>query len=104
MFIILSGLVLLHLQGLTLYSLIGLHQLQRALHLLRMGHWGRGPNDPKLSPEYMAQWEIIAASRTSGSYEYDNIHNCLPPGMPAMMGMGYGMEIMQSGQRHHIFQ
>ena len=67
------------------------------------GSLGRGPNDPKLSPEYMAQWEIIAASRTSGSYEYDNIHNCLPPGMPAMMGMGYGMEIMQSGQRITFF-
>ena len=63
------------------------------------GSQGRGPNDPKLTPEYLAKWEVIAASRISGSYEYDNIANCLPPGMPAMMGMGYGMEIMQNAQR-----
>ena len=67
------------------------------------GSLGRGPNDPKLTPQYMAKWEVIAASRTAGSYEYDNIHNCLPPGMPAMMGMGYGMEILQSGQRITFF-
>lgn len=63
------------------------------------GSQGRGPNDPKLTPEYLAKWEEIAASRISGSYEYDNIANCLPPGMPAMMGMGYGMEVMQNAQR-----
>ena len=67
------------------------------------GSLGRSPNAPRLTPEYMAQWEVIAASRTSGSYEYDNIANCLPPGMPAMMGMGYGMEIMQNAQRITFF-
>jgi hypothetical protein len=67
------------------------------------GSQGRSPNAPKLTPEYMARWEVIAASRTSGSYEYDNIANCLPPGMPAMMGMAYGMEVMQNAQRITFF-
>ena len=51
----------------------------------------------------MAKWNVIAASRTSGSYEYDNIANCLPPGMPAMMGMAYGMEVMQNDQKITFF-
>ena len=63
------------------------------------GSLGRRPNDPKLTDEYLRKWNIIAASRTSGSYEYDNIANCLPPGMPAMMGMAYGMEVMQNAQK-----
>ena len=67
------------------------------------GSTGRSPNAPKLTPEYLAQWDIIAASRTAGSYEYDNIANCLPPGMPAMMGMAYGMEIMQTEDRITFF-
>src|SRR5690606_18917628 len=48
------------------------------------GSQGRGPNAPKLTPEYLEQWNAIAASRIAGSYETDNIANCLPPGMPAM--------------------
>ncbi|MGD8340935.1 MAG: DUF6152 family protein [Gammaproteobacteria bacterium] len=67
------------------------------------GSLGRRPNDPKLTPEYLAKWEVIAESRTGGSYEYDNIANCLPPGMPAMMGMAYGMEIMQNDDRITFF-
>jgi hypothetical protein len=67
------------------------------------GSQGRSPDGPKLTPEYLAKWNVIAASRTSGSYEYDNIHNCLPPGMPAMMSMGYGMEIMQDEQKITFF-
>ncbi len=67
------------------------------------GSTGRSPNAPKLTPEYLAQWDIIAASRTAGSYEYDNIANCLPPGMPAMMGMAYGMEIMQNEDKITFF-
>ncbi|HMB72530.1 MAG TPA: DUF6152 family protein [Gammaproteobacteria bacterium] len=67
------------------------------------GSLGRRPSDPQLTPEYLAQWEVIAASRTSGSYEYDNIANCLPPGMPAMMGMAYGMEVMQTEDKITFF-
>jgi hypothetical protein len=67
------------------------------------GSQGRGPDAPKLTPPYLEKWKVIAASRTSGSYEYDNIHNCLPPGMPAMMSAAYGMEIMQDEQKITIF-
>ncbi len=67
------------------------------------GSQGRGPNAPKLTPEYLAKWNVIAASRISGSYEYDNIANCLPPGMPAMMSAAYGMEIMQDVDKITIF-
>jgi hypothetical protein len=51
----------------------------------------------------MAKWEIIRKSRMSGSYEYDPIANCLPPGMPQMMSMAYGMEIMQGKDRITFF-
>ena len=67
------------------------------------GSLGRRPNEPRLTPEYLDKWELIAASRTSGSYEYDNIANCLPPGMPAMMGMAYGMEVMQNESKITFF-
>jgi hypothetical protein len=64
---------------------------------------GRAPNAPALKPEYMAKWEIIRKSRMSGSYEYDPIANCLPPGMPQMMNMTYGMEIMQTKDKITFF-
>ncbi len=64
---------------------------------------GRAANAPLLSPDYMAKWEVIRKSRMSGSYEYDPIANCLPPGMPQMMSMAYGMEIMQSKDRITFF-
>lgn len=59
------------------------------------GAKGRTPTAPMLKPEYMAKWEMMRKSRMSGSYEYDNNVKCLPPGMPAMMAMVYGMEVMQ---------
>src|SRR5438093_6324720 len=64
---------------------------------------GRAANAPALTPEYMAKWEIIRKSRMSGSYEYDPIANCLPPGMPQMMSMAYGMEIMQTKDKITFF-
>jgi len=64
---------------------------------------GRAENAPLLTPAYMARWEIIRKSRMSGSYEYDPIANCLPPGMPQMMSMAYGMEIMQSKDKITFF-
>src|SRR5688572_30874024 len=63
------------------------------------GSAGRAPDAAKLTPEYMAKWEVIRKSRMSGSYEFDNSANCLPPGMPAMMAMTYGMEVMQAKDR-----
>jgi hypothetical protein len=67
------------------------------------GSQGRGPDAPKLTPAYLAKWNVLAASRISGSYEYDNVANCLPPGVPAMMSAAYGMEIMQDEQKITIF-
>src|SRR5262249_20311802 len=64
---------------------------------------GRAPDAPSLTPDYMAKWEIIRKSRMSGSYEYDPIANCLPPGMPQMMSMPYGMEIMQTKDKITFF-
>ena len=51
----------------------------------------------------MAKWEIVRKSRMSGSYEYDPIANCLPPGMPHMMNMSYGMEILQTKDKITFF-
>jgi hypothetical protein len=67
------------------------------------GSQGRSAEAPKLTPEYLAKWNMMAASKISGSYEYDNTANCLPPGMPAMMSMAYGMEIMQDEQKITFF-
>jgi hypothetical protein len=67
------------------------------------GSQGRAADAPSLSPEYMARWEIIRKSRIAGSYEYDNNAKCLPPGMPAMMSMAYGMEVMQTRDKITFF-
>jgi hypothetical protein len=67
------------------------------------GSQGRSPDAPKLTPEYLARWEVMRKSRIAGSYEYDNNARCLPPGMPAMMGMAYGMEILQAKDRITFF-
>ena len=64
---------------------------------------GRAPNAPQLTPDYLAKWEVIRKSRMAGSYEYDNSAKCLPPGMPAMMNMAYGMEVMQTKDRITFF-
>lgn len=67
------------------------------------GSQGRSPAAPSLTPEYLAKWEMMRQSRMAGSYEFDNNAKCLPPGMPAMMGMAYGMEIMQTRDRITFF-
>ena len=67
------------------------------------GSLGRGPNAPSLTPEYMAKWEIMRKSRMAGSSEYDNSAKCLPPGVPAMMVMFYGMEVMQTKDKVTFF-
>ena len=56
-----------------------------------------------LTPEYLAKWEMMRKSRIAGSYEFDNNAKCLPPGMPAMMGMAYGMEVMQTKDKITFF-
>ena len=67
------------------------------------GSQGRSPDAPSLKPEYMAKWEMIRKSRMAGSSEYDNTAKCLPPGMPAMMSMAYGMEVMQNKDKITFF-
>lgn len=67
------------------------------------GSQGRSPDAPSLTPEYMAKWQMISKSRVAGSYEYDYTAKCLPPGMPAMMNMAYGMEVMQTKDKITFF-
>jgi len=67
------------------------------------GSQGRSPDAPSLTPEYLAKWQMISKSRISGSSEYDNTAKCLPPGMPAMMSMAYGMEVMQTKDKITFF-
>src|SRR5450631_3467648 len=55
----------------------------RASAPLADGSQGRSPNDPSLTPEYMAKWEVMRKARMAGSSEYDNSAKCLPPGMPS---------------------
>ena len=69
----------------------------------RTARQGRAPDAPSLTPEYMAKWEVMRKSRMAGSYEYDNNAKCLPPGMPAMMSMAYGMEVMQTKDKITFF-
>ena len=63
---------------------------------LEDGSTGRAPSAPKLTPAYIERWEAIRKSRMSGSSEFDPRVRCIPAGMPSMMNMFYGMEIMQS--------
>jgi hypothetical protein len=67
------------------------------------GSQGRSADAPSLTPEYLAKWEVMRKSRMSGSYEFDNNAKCLPPGMPAMMSMAYGMEIQQTKDKITFF-
>jgi len=67
------------------------------------GSRGRSPDAPLLTPEYMAKWQEISKSRIAGSAEYDYSAKCLPPGMPAMMSMAYGMEVMQTKDKITFF-
>jgi hypothetical protein len=67
------------------------------------GSQGRNPDAPSLTPEYMAKWQAISKTRVAGSYEHDPVAKCLPPGMPAMMSMAYGMEVMQTKDKITFF-
>ena len=67
------------------------------------GSQGRSPDAPQLTQEYLTKWQVISKSRIAGSSEYDNTAKCLPPGMPAMMSMPYGMEVMQTKDKITFF-
>jgi hypothetical protein len=67
------------------------------------GSQGRRPDEPSLTPEYLAKWQMMSKSLVSGSSEYDPIARCLPPGMPSVMSMFYGMEVMQNKDKITFF-
>ena len=67
------------------------------------GSQGRSPTAPLLTPEYLAKWQAMSKARIAGSSENDNTAKCLPPGMPAMMNMAYGMEVMQTKDKITFF-
>jgi hypothetical protein len=67
------------------------------------GREGRPENAPKLTPAYLAKWEIIRKSRMAGSDEYDPNARCVSAGMPNMMSMTYGMEIQHTRDRITIY-
>jgi hypothetical protein len=67
------------------------------------GSRGRAANAPKLTPEYLAKWQAISKARIAGDSSSDNTLKCLPPGMPAMMNMAYGMEVMQTKDKVTFF-
>lgn len=67
------------------------------------GREGRSDNAPKLTPEYLAKWEVIRKSRMAGSPEYDPNVRCVSGGMPNMMSMTYGMEVQQTKDRITIY-
>ena len=67
------------------------------------GSRGRSPDAPQLTPEYIAKWQAISKARIAGDTSSDNTAKCLPPGMPAMMNMAYGMEVMQTKDKITFF-
>jgi hypothetical protein len=67
------------------------------------GRAGRPENAPKLTPEYLAKWEVIRKSRMAGSDEFDPNARCLSAGMPNMMSMTYGMEIQHTKDKVTIY-
>jgi hypothetical protein len=67
------------------------------------GHEGRPPTAPKLTPEYLAKWEVMRKSRMAGESETDPNANCLSAGMPGMMSMGYGMEIQHTKDKISMY-
>lgn len=67
------------------------------------GREGRPETAPKLTPEYLARWEVMRESRMEGSSDTDPNANCLSAGMPGMMSMAYGMEIQHTQDKITIY-
>jgi hypothetical protein len=67
------------------------------------GREGRPDNAPKLTPDYLAKWEVIRKSRMAGSDEFDPNARCISAGMPNMMSMTYGMEIQHTKDKITIY-
>src|SRR5262245_31555089 len=69
----------------------------------RRSRTDRAADAPQLTPEYIAKWQAISKARIAGDTSSDNTAHCLPPGMPAMMNMAYGMEVMQTKDKITFF-
>ena len=67
------------------------------------GREGRPENAPKLTPEYLAKWEVIRKSRMAGSPEFDPNVRCVSGGMPNMMSMTYGMEVQHTKDKITVY-
>jgi hypothetical protein len=67
------------------------------------GSNGRRADEPSLTPEYLEKWQMISKTLIAGSSQYDPVAKCLPPGMPAVMSMFYGMEVMQTKDKITFF-
>lgn len=68
-----------------------------------LANGARPANLPPLTKPYLAKWDLVARSRAAGSSEFDAAAKCLPPGMPLMMNMSYGMEVMQTPDKITFF-
>ena len=57
---------------------------------------GMAPAQPQLTPEYAAKAKEMAAQPASARAEDNQSANCLPPGLPAIMGQPYPVELLMT--------
>jgi hypothetical protein len=60
------------------------------------GGRGGGAEPPALTPEYAAKQQAEAQARQGGRAEDNETANCLPPGLPGIMGQPYPIEILMT--------
>ena len=80
----------------------GMMEVYRGPSFLLRPAGATGPSGPPpvrhapLKSPYKEQYEKILAERAAGQVGFDPSALCLPSGMPRMMGMIYGMELLQT--------
>ena len=60
------------------------------------GARGGGAEPPALTPEYAAKQQAEAQARQANRAEDNETANCLPPGLPGIMGQPYPIEILMT--------
>src|SRR5262249_54694632 len=60
----------------------------------RGGRGGGGAEGPSLTPDYATKQQAEAAARQANRAEDNETANCLPPGLPGIMGQPYPIEIL----------
>src|SRR6185369_14211594 len=60
------------------------------------GGRGGGAEPPALTPEYAAKQQAEAQARQANRAEDNETANCLPPGLPGIMGQPYPIEILMT--------